>query len=335
MLAKLSYIFTVLFSGIFFSVLFYSPAAKIQVFLENKLSICNRYNKIARVLSVLFCYLCIIGLIILIISIFYYNIYNYFCCISWDEFSDKMITMAKSALNWIPFFNHPDLKNRCMDLCFSAMEVGVQKLMKSFASMLLKLPKLLAKLGLGIIIAIYLLIDRDSYLGSIRKIKKNYLTRQENRKLHAIVDESRELFFGYWKGQSLDALVMGISISLGLYFIGVPLGIAIGILAGIGNLIPYIGPIIAYTFTIFFCILEGKWKTLLIALIYLLIIQQVDGSYIGPKLIGKHVDLRPLTVVVSVLIGGTLFGALGMMLAVPFAGILKSLIVLLRKEQAS
>ena len=140
------------------------------------------------------------------------------------------------------------------------------------------------------------------------------------------VQEAKDILFSYLKGQSLDALIMGILISLGLWIFHVPLGIPIGILAGVGNLIPYLGPIIAFSFTIIVCMIEQRYTLLATTLVYLIIIQQIDSSFIGPKILGRQMQIRPLFIIVSILIGGTLFGVIGMIFAVPAAGILKSFI---------
>lgn len=340
MLEKLSYIFTVLFLGIFFSVLFSIPAAKIQAVLKEKMVFFSKHKKAARVLSILGCYLLLFLLLFFVLSIFYYNLYQYFCGVSWEEFSEKIVNTGQSMMNLLPFLDNPEMRNRCTDLFFSAMEMGMEKIVRFFVAILVKLPKILIQIGLGIVISVYLLIDKENYIDWIRSMKdlwrfhnktgKCDLQKNDDTVWYKIISEAKKSFFGYWKGQALDALIMGTAISVGLYFIGVPLGASIGILAGIGNLIPYIGPVIAYVFTAFFCVIEGKMKTLVLAVIYLLVVQQIDGSYIGPKLLGKHVDVKPLTVVISVLVGGTLFGAFGMILAVPTVGIAKSVIEVLK-----
>lgn len=335
MFSKVTYIFSVLFLGIFFSVLFYGPVMKIQRFYEKHFSVFHRQKGLFRVLAALSWYILMIAFVVLVIIIFYSNMYHYFRDVSWDEFMKKATGTLRSVIEIFPFLNQPKMKKRCMDLFFSAMDTGIEKGMEGFASMLMKLPKTIAKLVISMMISIYLFIDRDNYLTFFKRQKEEYLTGKQSQMLHHILNDAKEMFFGYWKGQSLDALLMGIGISIGLSLIGIPLGISIGILAGIGNLIPYLGPLIAYTFTIFFAVIEGKEKRLFLALVYLLVLQQLDGSYIGPRLLGKHMDLRPLTVMVAVFVGGTLCGTFGMMFAVPATGIIKSVVTILRKERTS
>ena len=316
---KLSYIFTVLMLGLFFAVLMYPLTAKVEAFL-GKRQRGRAKHRYFRVLSVLICYLFLLALIGLLFFLFSISLYQYFADISWEEWARKVVTGIQNTVEKMPFFSHPTLKEKGTEFCFSVLTKAMEKILRFFGTILMGLPKMLGKVGLALIISLYLLIDRDNYRNSLSLLAGKEMTKEKRKRIGKV----KKLFFGYWKGQSLDALFMGCLISGGLFLLRVPLGIAIGILAGVGNLIPYVGPFLAYGGTIFFCVVEGKGKTLLLALIYLLILQQIDGSYIGPKLIGKQVSLRPLTVVLSVLIGGTLFGILGMMLAVPAAAILKN-----------
>ena len=105
-----------------------------------------------------------------------------------------------------------------------------------------------------------------------------------------------------------------------------PFTIIIGIFAGICNLVPYFGPIVAYVGTISFGLLYGQNTKVIIAVIALIIVQQIDGSIIGPKLLGDNVSLKPVFILVSVIIGSSLFGIVGMILAVPVAAMIKLMV---------
>lgn len=320
MLENLSYIFSVLILGIFFSVIFYPVVAFTEKNLSKTRIFCKKYRKIPRILSILFCYLLVCACLAGLLFFLYQMLYQYLCCISWETWGESLVLACRNFFQKIPFFSHPSLKEQGMELCFSALEVAAEKTMKCTGNFLVALPKTLGKIGLGVIISIYLLVDRERYLLFFQHVTGNE-KRMEQLKT------CQRIFFGYWKGQSLDALLMGVLIGLGLSLLGVPLGAVIGIFAGIGNLIPYLGPLIAYVSTIFICMVEGKGRTLLFALVYLIVIQQVDGSYIGPKLVGKYVNLPPLIIVLAVLIGGTLFGLFGMMLAVPVTAMIRESLI--------
>jgi predicted PurR-regulated permease PerM len=135
------------------------------------------------------------------------------------------------------------------------------------------------------------------------------------------------VFSGYIRGQLTDAFVMMLLISLVLSLTGVKFSILIGIFAGIGNLIPYFGPIVAYVTTTIVCLMNGEIKTLIISLIALFIIQAVDGNIIGPKLLSSSIKIHPLIIIVSIIIGSAIGGFLGMLLAVPVGAYVKLVFV--------
>jgi predicted PurR-regulated permease PerM len=110
---------------------------------------------------------------------------------------------------------------------------------------------------------------------------------------------------------------MMILISIVLSITGVKFAIVIGILEGIGNLIPYFGPIVAYFGTTLVCLISGDLKTLVISIIALFLIQFIDGNMIGPKLLSNSIQIHPLIIIVSIIFGSALGGFLGMLLAVP------------------
>lgn len=128
---------------------------------------------------------------------------------------------------------------------------------------------------------------------------------------------------GYIRGQFADALFMAIIISVSFAIAGIPYAALTGIATGLGNLIPYVGPIIAYGMTIISCLIKGDFRLLLIGIVIVLIIQTIDGNIINPKLLSNSVNVHPALVIVALLFGGAIGGLLGMLLAVPVAAFLR------------
>jgi predicted PurR-regulated permease PerM len=116
-------------------------------------------------------------------------------------------------------------------------------------------------------------------------------------------------------------------ISLTLSVIGVKFGVIIGILAGIGNLIPYCGPFVAYFSTVLVCVINGQYRELIIAVIALFIVQAIDGNVIAPKLLSHSIQIHPVLVIISLIFGNAIGGLLGMLLAVPVGALIKVLFV--------
>ena len=177
------------------------------------------------------------------------------------------------------------------------------------------------------IIGFYFLIDGRMFMNYTNKVFHAIFNENANRRMKGILHDLDEVFSAYIRGQLTDALVMMFLISIVLSVVGVKFAIIIGIFAGIGNLIPYFGPIVAYVSTSLVCLLNGDIKTWIIAMIALFIIQFIDGNVIGPKLLSQSIKIHPLIIIVSIIFGSALGGFLGMLLAVPVGAYIKLVFV--------
>lgn len=177
----------------------------------------------------------------------------------------------------------------------------------------------------ALIITIYFLIDGKMITGYLKKVARALMSNRFYHMTSDFLGKADKVFSGYIRGQLMDASVMMVLISLALSVIGVKFAVLIGILAGIGNLIPYFGPIVAYTGTVLACLLKGDFKTLIVALIALFIIQLLDGNIIGPRLLSKSIQIHPLLVIIFLIFGSAVGGLGGMLLAVPTGAFIKVL----------
>jgi predicted PurR-regulated permease PerM len=195
-----------------------------------------------------------------------------------------------------------------------------------------KLGSNLLNILLGVIISFYLLKDLK-YFGKLTDdcfdavFKKN-----TNKKTKLFLSDVDNVVSKFIRGQLLDGLIVGILTSIGLWAIGLDFPVLIGMTAGIANIIPYFGPVIGAVPAIIVGLLSGSPIKALFAVLILLLVQQLDSIIIAPKVVGESVGLHPVFVILSIIIGAY-FGLLGMLLAVPTAGIIKLLI--LRWRQTS
>ncbi len=177
---------------------------------------------------------------------------------------------------------------------------------------------------IAIIISIYVLYDKEHFENFFYKTTHGLF---EKRYADEIVKLGYNLYTNmtrFISGKLLDSLIIGILAYLGArYLIDAPYPSIIGVIIGVTNMIPYFGPFIggipAVLITLLYDPVEGLWMALLV-----LAIQQFDGWYLGPKILGNSLDLRPVWIVISILIGGGLFGPVGMFLATPFAALIKT-----------
>ena len=135
--------------------------------------------------------------------------------------------------------------------------------------------------------------------------------------------QADEMLSGFVRGQLLVALLLAVIYGTAFSLVGIPLGLVIGILAGLGELVPFLGSIVALVFGSLMAIAGGQpTDALWVAGIYL-VVQAIQGAVLSPWIIGGGAHLRPVALVVALAVGGELFGFLGLLLAVPVAGLLK------------
>lgn len=198
---------------------------------------------------------------------------------------------------------------------------------KASLSSITNMTGFLTTLFFSFLIGFYFMIDGRIFMKYAKKICFALFSDKKNQQLKDMVEDLDQVFSGYIRGQMMDALFMMVAISIVLSAIGVKFALVIGIFAGIGNLIPYFGPIVAYISTALVCLINGDIKRLLIALIALVIIQTIDGNFVGPKLLSKSISIHPLIVIISLIFGSAIGGFLGMLLAVPIGAYIKLVFV--------
>lgn len=176
---------------------------------------------------------------------------------------------------------------------------------------------------LGIILSAYILLDKDVILKTSSSVAHSYLPTKIYNTFRNIIGDINAVFSGYIRGQLADASIMACLISVWLTVVGVQFSVFIGILSGIANLIPYFGAIIAFFLTIIAALLSGDPMQAVYAGIGILVLQQIDGMFIAPRVVGKSVELGPALVLISLTVGGSLFGIVGMVIAVPTCAIIK------------
>ena len=172
------------------------------------------------------------------------------------------------------------------------------------------------------IFAAYFLLDERifAYWGGVLD---TFTSEKTRAKLHQFAEDADRVFSGYIRGQAMDACLVGVLVSIALLIAGVPYAVVIGILTGIGNLVPYVGPVVGFGSLIIVCLAESSLSDLLIGAIILVAVMFIDGNVINPKMLSSKVEVHPVLVIVALLAGGKIGGVVGMLVAVPVAALLK------------
>ena len=215
-----------------------------------------------------------------------------------------------------------DIKGAVQSLLQKAV-VFFQNMGNSVFSSLGNLAGALSTLVFGIIFSLYFLADGKKILSYWARVFRLLFGEKRLEKIRLFLKDADRVFAGYLRGQIIDGMIMAVLVSVGLSILQVRYAVVIGVLTGFGNLIPYVGPFIAYGLTSLVCLLYSDLTKLPPALIALFIIQTLDGNVINPRLLSENIDVHPLVVIVSLIIGGSLGGFLGIFLAAPVASLIK------------
>jgi predicted PurR-regulated permease PerM len=291
----------------------------------------KRPRTLAAIISVLIFFTALAGLISLLI----FSVTDQLRLANFDD----LIALAEGYKKSLDSFYNSILENmEKLDIQSSQLEqyaedtlTVVLNVLTNFAESIVNaitnISGYLTTIIFGFIIGFYFIIDGKMFSLYLKKSFNAIFSQNTNRKVSVILKDLDYAFSGYVRGQLADAFVMMILISLVLSLTGVKFALVIGIFAGLGNLIPYFGPVVAYFSTALVCIINGEMQKLFISLILLIVIQFIDGNFIGPKLLSRSIKIHPLIIIVSLIFGSAIGGFLGMLLAVPIGAYLKLVFV--------
>lgn len=185
------------------------------------------------------------------------------------------------------------------------------------ANSVLTIGSVLVNMVVSVIVTIYVLLDWERYLAQCKKLF--YAVSKNQRVNEAVSDAVRQtnrIFSGFISGKLLDSLIVGIICFIGLRLMQMPYAMLISVIVGVTNIIPMFGPFIGAIPSAFLLLLVSPAKCLAF-LVFIVVLQQVDGNIIGPRILGNSTGLSALYVTVSMLLFGKLMGFLGMIIGVP------------------
>ena len=172
------------------------------------------------------------------------------------------------------------------------------------------------KIVLGFIISIYMLSERKTFSRQAKKLLYAIFSKAKADRIMSSVHEIHYLFGGFINGKLLDSLIIGILCFIGLSALSMPYAPLVSVIVGVTNFIPYFGPFLGAIPSFVIIFFSDPIKALWFA-VFILILQQIDGNLIGPKILKQAVGISSFWVIFSLLVMGGLFGVVGMVLAVP------------------
>ena len=286
--------------------------------------------KFKRPLSILLVYLIVIGFITLTVTIISPAIVN-----NLGDLAQNMPNYVRKTQNWfdnnLSRFNLYNNQN-LIDYAHKILDDITGKLTTSLNSILnLALNKAIdftssfLKMIFGFIIAIYILKDKEIFKINSKKFLYATFNAPSVNSFLIFLNEVNTIFSKYIIGKFIDSLIIGILCAIGLSILRIPYALLISLIVGVTNMIPYFGPFIGMIpgvlITLFYSPIKALW-----VLIFIFVLQQFDGWYLGPKILGEQVGVSPFWIILAITLGGGTFGVLGMFLGVPFIAIVKTMV---------
>lgn len=183
----------------------------------------------------------------------------------------------------------------------------------------------IVNVSFGLVFAVYILANKEKLKRQFTRLLLAWLPQAICCRLFRVSTVVRVNFRNFVAGQTLEALILGSLCMLGMVLLRIPYALMVGTLVGIGALIPVIGAFAAAIIGAFIIFTESPVGAL-IFLIFLIVLQQIDGNLIYPRVMGNRVKLSPMWILAAVTVGGSLAGPVGMLLGVPVASTLSVLL---------
>lgn len=307
-------------------------AIGISYVLNPMMKFFQRKFKLKRIFSILLCYVIVLGVITALITIVIPMIVNNVSDLvsNFDTFREQGINYFNNVIATSKLFEELSLEEylniEVISQYFGDIPVILNSTVDAIVKMLLLFFGGLFKIVIGFIIAVYLLLDKEKFQVGSKRIMFSYLKLDAANKTVMFFKDVNKIFSRYIIGKTIDSAIIGIMCYIGLVILNVRYAALLAIIVGITNMIPYFGPFIgmvpAIIITVFFSPIKALWVAL-----FIFGLQQFDGYYLGPKILGDSVGLSPFWIILGILVGGSLFGVLGMLVAVPIVAVIQLIVI--------
>lgn len=216
---------------------------------------------------------------------------------------------------------------------------SIEKIVTSFSTWIGSLPDVLnavvSTIGsfvsgimnffIGMIITIYILTSSEKFKRQVKKFLYAFVPKKYSDYIVKISQLTAEMFYRFIYGQGMDSILIGIICYIGCSLLKIPYTVMIGFIVGLTNMIPVFGPFIGAVPCIIILVLVNWFKAAEFA-IFILVLQQIDGNIIAPHILGDAVGLPGLWVMFAIIVGGSLFGVVGMFAGVPAFAVIFTLL---------
>ena len=295
----------------------------LMVYIEKK-------TKLKRIYSIIIIYTLFIGIIFLILILVTPNVIKSAIDLfnNIPQFANKAYNLSTNFLSQNKLLNKFDVSsylkgylttfNKDISTYFTP---GLQIIINN----LVGLSSFFMKLMSGIVISIYFLMDKESIIFNLEKFVCSILSETAAIKVVAFGKIVNTIFNKYFIGKVIDSVIFGTITFIGFIILKIPYALPFSLIIGVTNMIPYFGNIMGMVPAAIITLFFNPMKSVELVL-FIVTLSNIDGWFISPKIIGDKVGLNPLLIILGIVLGGGLFGIVGMLLGVPVIALIKTLL---------
>lgn len=300
----------------------------IAYILNPLMNLFERKLKLRRWISICLTYAIIIGLLVIMVTTLIPKTVDsiidiasnvpYYATVVQDKINELLsnpsVQDVLSSANYMDQINLDFITSKGSELLVASLNSIVSNMVTFTSSVV--------KWVFGFIISMYILADKETFLKIGKTFTYMILKEKKGSKFLELVQNVHHMIGIYIGIKAIDSLIIAVMAFVGMTVLKIPYAILLAVVVGITNMIPYFGPfigmLVAFVINMFISPIKA-----VVVLIFLFLLQQFDGWYLDPKLIGGKVGLHPFLVILAVTIGGGVYGAVGMILSVPIMAVIK------------
>lgn len=289
--------------------------------------------KRVRLLSIIIVYICIFGTLFLTIrflvpqildniKVLFNNLPTYL-----DELKDIIAQLQHTINQNISYPDVTQFVNEIINPSKVSHLVDFASLSKAFDHVIsgtMNLTGTILNLIIGIMIASYAVMQKETFTNGSKRLIYALFRQNTANKIISIASESHTTIIRFFVGKSLDSLIIGIICFIVLSIMKNPYALLLSFIVGLFNMIPYFGPFIGAIPAVILTLFEGIPAAIGVA-IFIFLLQQFDGLYLGPKILGESIGITPFWIISAITVGGAIAGPLGMFFASPILAVILSI----------
>ena len=246
-----------------------------------------------------------------------------------DTLNDHMTNSEFAANSSEAIANYA---NQLVTWFYDQMEPQVEQLMEQVTDSLKGVLVFIRNAFLGLIVSVYILCAKERLTARFRRLLYAIFPVSRANRIIKNLRFADEKFGGFLSGKILDSFIIGVICYFGMTLLNIPYPLLVSVVIGITNIIPFFGPFIGAVPTAFLVFCVNPLKALYF-LIFIILLQQFDGNFLGPRILGNSVGVSSFMVLVAILIGSGLLGVVGMIISVPICAVLTTFVQTLILEK--